>query len=61
MAENETPKQDVLVLRGGFTEFQAAYRVRFETKVHLAKLNRCTKTDPNLVEKWRKEVWSGWY
>ncbi|KAG9020612.1 hypothetical protein FS837_008048 [Tulasnella sp. UAMH 9824] len=42
----EQPKdeQEVIVLRGGFTEFQSAF-----------------KDDPELVEKWRKEVWGSGY
>ncbi|KAG8908430.1 hypothetical protein FRB99_006635 [Tulasnella sp. 403] len=38
-SETNVP-QEILVLRGGFSQFQAAFR-----------------KDPELVEKWRKEVW----
>ncbi|KAI0300319.1 Rhodanese-like domain-containing protein [Russula brevipes] len=38
--DNDTP-QEVLILRGGFTEFQAKF-----------------KDDPELVEKWSKDIWA---
>ncbi|KIO16235.1 hypothetical protein M407DRAFT_247036, partial [Tulasnella calospora MUT 4182] len=42
--EQAQDEQGILVLRGGFTEFQSAF-----------------KDDPELVEKWRKEVWGSGY
>ncbi|KIO16236.1 hypothetical protein M407DRAFT_232903 [Tulasnella calospora MUT 4182] len=38
--EQSQNRQEILVLRGGFAEFQSAF-----------------KDDPELVEKWQKEVW----
>ena len=48
--------QEVLILRGGFTEFQEKFKVA-RPNLFRHSLNTISQDDPKLIEKWSKDIW----
>ena len=57
----EASNQEIYVLRGGFSDFQQQFRVRdcvlLNTYVCVTYAYAKYQDDPELVEKFKKEVW----